>query len=150
VLETEPNLHSTVDFGQISTWDHLWGLEADTNLESSWAPVHELNSTLGLESSHSVVNVLGNDISAVQKASSHVLSVLGIALDHLVVLLEARHGDLLDRVGLVVGLGRGDNGRIGDKREMNTRIGYKVGLELVQVDVQGAIKAKRRSDGGDN
>jgi hypothetical protein len=96
------------------------------------------------------VNVLGDDISAVQQASRHVLSVLGIALDHLVMLLEAGHGDLLDRVGLVVGLGRGHNGRIGDKREMDARVGYKVGLELVQVDVQGAIKAKRRSNGGND
>jgi hypothetical protein len=66
------------------------------------------------------------------------------------VLLEAGHGDLLDRVGLVVGLGRGHNGRVGDEREMDTRVRHKVGLELVQVDVQGPIKAKRRSNRRDN
>jgi hypothetical protein len=95
------NLHSTVDLGQITVGDHLGRLIADTNLETSWAPVNELDSALGLESSNCVVDFLGNDITTVQQASSHVLSVAGVALHHLVVGLEAGHGNLLDRVGLV-------------------------------------------------
>jgi hypothetical protein len=95
------NVHSTVDLGQITVGDHLRGLVADTNLEASWAPVDKLNSTLGLKSSNCVVDLLGNDITTVQQAGSHVLSVAGVALDHLVVGLKAGHGDLLDGVGLV-------------------------------------------------
>lgn len=93
------------------------------------------------------MSVLGDDVTSVQQASSHVLAVSGVALDHLVVGLEARHGHLLDGVGLVGGLGGGDNGRIGDEREVDTRVWHQVGLELVQVDVQGSIETQGSGDG---
>ncbi len=52
----------------------------------------------------------------------------------------------MDRVGLVGRFrGRDDRG-IGDQREMNSGIWYKVGLELVQVDVERAVEPKRRRD----
>lgn len=106
ILSSAPqNLHSTVDLRQVTVGDHLRRLVADTNLETSWAPVNELNGTLGLKSSNCVVDFLGNDITTVQQAGSHVFSVAGVALNHLVVGLEAGHGDLLDRVGLVGSLG---------------------------------------------
>ena len=69
-----------------------------------------------------------------------------IALDHLVIWLEARHGHLLDRVGLVRSLGGRDNRSISDQREMDTGVWHKVGLELVQVDVEGAVEAERGGD----
>lgn len=96
------------------------------------------------------MGVLGHDIATVQQASSHVLAVPGVTLDHLVVGLEARHGHLLDRVGLVGSLGGRDDGRVGDQREVDTGVWHKVGLELVQVDVQGAIETQGGGDGRDN
>ena len=93
------------------------------------------------------MNVLRNNISTVQQASSHVLSVLGVTLDHLVVLLEAGHGDFLDGMRLVVGLGRGDNRGVRNKREMDTGIGDKVGLELIQIHIQRSVEAEGSSDG---
>ena len=38
----------------------------------------------------------------------------------------------------------------GGKREVNTREGHQVGLELVQVDVERTIEAERRGDRRDN
>jgi len=95
------NLHSTVDLGKITVGHHLRRLVADTNLEASRAPVNELDRALCLEPLNSTVSVLGDNISTVKQAGSHVLSVAGIALDHLVVGLEAGHGDLHGRVSLV-------------------------------------------------
>lgn len=92
------------------------------------------------------MSVLGDDITTVQQTGSHVLSVSGVTLDHLVVGLEAGHGHLLDRVGLVSGLGSRDNGRVGDQREVNTRVRDQVGLELVQIDVEGSIETQGRGD----
>jgi len=46
------DLHCAVDFGKISIRHHLRRLVADTNLETSWAPIDELNSTLGLQGSN--------------------------------------------------------------------------------------------------
>jgi hypothetical protein len=139
-----------VDSGEITVGNHLRWLVADTNLETSGAPVDELDGALSLEVSNGGVGVLGDNVTTVQQAGSHVLAVARIALDHLVVRLEAGVGDLHDRVGLVCGLGGGDDGRVGDEREVDTGVGDQVGLELVQVNVQGAVESKRGSDGGDN
>jgi hypothetical protein len=95
------NLHSAIDLGQVTIWHKLRRLVADTNLETSWAPVDKLDGTLGLNASNSTVHLLGDNVSTVQQAGSHVLSVAWVALDHLVVGLEARVGDFLDGVGLV-------------------------------------------------
>ena len=90
------NLHSTVDLSKISVRYHLRWLEADTDLESGWAPVNELNGTFCLECSNSGVDVLSDNITTVQEAGSHVFSVTWITLDHRVVWLEAGHRDLLN------------------------------------------------------
>ena len=144
------NSHSAVDLCKIAVRNHLRWLEADTDLEASWAPVDELDGALRLEGGNGCVNILGHNIATVQQAGGHVLAVAWIALDHLVVWLKARHGDLLDRVGLVCGLGSRDDRRVGHEREVDTWVWHKVGLELVQVDVQGAIEAQRSGDRGDD
>lgn len=144
------NIHCAVDLGEIAVGNHLRGLVADTNLETSRAPVDELDGTLGLEGGHSSVSILGDDITTVQQASGHVFAVTRVTLDHLVVGLEAGHGDLVDRVGLVEGLGRRDDGSICNQGEVNTGVWHKIGLELVQVDVEGTVETERGGDGGDN
>ena len=142
--------HGAVDLGEVTVGDHLRWLVADTKLETSWAPVDELDGALGLEGGNSAVGVLGDNVTTVQEAGGHVLSVAGVALDHLVVGLEARHRDLLDGVGLVGCLGCGDNWGICDEREMDTWVRHQVGLELVEIDVEGAVEAEGGGDGGNN
>lgn len=44
---------------------------------------------------------------------------------------------------------RNDRG-VADQGVVDTRVGHQVGLELVQVDVQGAIEPQRRGDGRDD
>lgn len=144
------NLHCAVDLGKVAVGDLVRGLVADTDLETSRAPVNELNGSLGLKGSNGTVDVLGDDITTVEQASSHVLAVTGVALHHLVVGLEARHGDLHDRVGLVRSLGSRDHRCVRNEREVDTGVRNQVGLELVEVDVQRTIETKGGGDGGDN
>lgn len=141
------NIHGPVDLGKVSVGDVLRRLVADTELESSWAPVNELDGPPGLEGGDSRVGVLGDNVTAVEQAGGHVLAVAGVALDHLVVGLEAGHGDLLHGVGLVGGLGSGDDRSVGNQREVDTRVRDKVGLELVQVNVEGTVEAEGGGDG---
>lgn len=96
------------------------------------------------------MGVLGDDVATVQQAGGHVLSVSGVTLDHLVVRLEAGHGDLLDRVDLVRSLGCRDDRRVGDEREVDARVGNQVRLELVQIDVERSIESQGGGNGGDN
>lgn len=126
------------------------GLVADTELEASRAPVDELDGALGLQGGDSSVGIVGNDVATVQQAGGHVLAVAGVTLHHLVVGLEAGHGHLLDRVGLMRSLGGGDNWRIGNQGEVNAGVRDQVGLELVQVHVERAIKTERGGNGGND
>ena len=50
----------------------------------------------------------------------------------------------------VLTLVTGDDRRIADQRVVDARIRDKVGLELVQIDVQGAIESEGRRDGADH
>ena len=144
------NLHSAVDLGQITVGNHLRWLVTDTDLESSRAPVNELDSPLGLKSGNSKVDIVGNNIATVQQAGGHVLSIARVTLHHLVVGLEAGHGDLLNGVGLVGCLRSGDNWGVGNEREMDAGVWDQVGLELVEIDVEGTIKSEGSSDRRNN
>merc|ERR1719456_948049 len=61
------------DLGEITTWHNGWGLVVDTALESSGAPVDELDGSLGLDGGDGSVDILGDDITSVHEAASHVL-----------------------------------------------------------------------------
>jgi len=50
----------------------------------------------------------------------------------------------------VVGFGGGDDGGEGGEGEVDTREGHQVGLELVQVHVQGTVESEGSGDGGDD
>merc|ERR1719266_1106786 len=136
--------------GKVAARDDSGWLVVDANLESSWAPVHKLNRSLALDGGDCGVHVLGDDVATVQHAAGHVLAVPGITLDHGVGRLEASVGDLSDTQGLMVSLLSRDDRRIGDKREVNPWVGHQVGLELVQIDIQGAVEPQGSSKGRDD
>jgi hypothetical protein len=70
------------NLGEITTWNNGWWLIVDSALESGWAPVNELNGSLGLDGGDGGVDILWYDISSVHEAASHVFSVSWIALGH--------------------------------------------------------------------
>ena len=53
------------------------------DLESSWAPVHELDGPLGLDGGDRGVDVFRHDVTTIQQATGHVFAVTRIAFDHL-------------------------------------------------------------------
>ena len=107
-------VHCAVDLGEIAVGYHLRRLIADANLEPGRTPVDKLNGALCLESGDGTMGVLGHDVATVEQASGHILSVARVTLDHLVVGLEAGHGDFLNRVGLVRSFRGRDNGGVCD------------------------------------
>ena len=136
--------------GQVAAGHHGRRLVVDAHLEAGRTPVDELDGPLGLDGCDGGVDVLGDDVAAVQHAAGHVLAVARVALDHLVGRLEAGICDLRHRELLVVGLLGRDDRSVGGQREVDARIRHQVGLELGQVDVQGAVEAQRGRDGGDD
>lgn len=59
-------------------------------------------------------------------------------------------GDFVDLEALMLALGGRDDGSIADQRVVDTRVRNQVGLELVQIHVQGTIETQRRGDGADD
>ena len=160
VVETRPRLGNSrrvaqhadgsLDLGQVAAWDDGGWLVVDADLEPGGTPVDELDGPLGLDGGDGSVDVLGHDVTTVQHAAGHVLPVTWVALDHLVGWLEGCVGDLGNRQLLVVGLLGGDDRGVGGQREVDSWVGHQVGLELGQVDVEGAVEAEGGSDGTDN
>ena len=141
---------SSHDLGEVTTWDDGWWLVVDTALEAGWAPVDELDGSLGLDGGDSGVDILGDDITSVHETASHVLSVSWVALGHHGGWLEGGVGDLGDGELLVVGLLGRDDWGIGGKHEMDTWVWHQVGLELSDIDVEGTIESEGGSERGDN
>jgi len=139
--------HGSLDLGQVTAWHDGRGLVVDTDLETGWAPVDELDGSLGLDGGNGSVDVLGDDITSVKHTASHIFTVSRVALDHLVGGLEAGVGDLSNRQLLVVGLLGGDDWGISDQREVNSRVGDQIGLELGQVNVESTVESERGGDG---
>jgi len=105
--------NSSHDLGQVTTWGDGGWLVVDTSLETSGAPVDELDGSLGLDGGDGSVDILGDDITSVHHAASHVLTMSGVALGHHGSRLEGRVGDFGNGELLVVGLFGRDDGGIG-------------------------------------
>jgi hypothetical protein len=74
----------------------------DAYLETSRAPVDELNGTFGLDGGNGSLDILGDNVTTVEQAACHVFAFTRISLDHLVASLEAGKCHLSDRVLFVM------------------------------------------------
>jgi hypothetical protein len=141
---------SSHDLGEVTSWDNSWWLIVDTTFETSWAPVNELNGSLGLDGGNGSVDVLGDNITSVHHAAGHVFTVSWVTLGHHGSWLESGVGDLSDGELLVVSfLGRDDWGVRG-KHEMDSWVWDQVSLELSDIDVKGTIESEGGGKRGDN
>merc|ERR1712173_318498 len=141
---------SSGSFGQIPSRDDGWRLVVDANLEPGGTPVNELDDPLGLDGGDGGIDVLGHHVAPVEETAGHVLAMPGVALHHLVGGLEAGVGDLPDSELLVVSLLSGDDGSVGDQREVDPGVGHQVGLELGKINIESSVKSQGGRDGGDN
>ena len=55
--------NSTLYLGKITSWYDGWWLVVDTDLETSWTPVNELDGSLGLDGGNSSVDIFGDNIT---------------------------------------------------------------------------------------
>ena len=91
-------------------------------LETGWAPVDKLDGSFGFNVGNGGVNILGDNISSVQEAASHVLTVTGITFHHLIGWFKASVGNFRNGKLLVISFFSGDNRRVGGQGEVNTGI----------------------------
>ena len=74
-----------------------------TYLETSWAPVNKLNSSLSFNITDGSINILWNNITAVQEAASHIFTIAWVTFYHLVLGFKAGVGYFLNRVRFMTG-----------------------------------------------
>ena len=79
----------TMHFGQVAAGHNGWRLVVDSHLETGRAPIDELNRSLGLDIGDGGVDVFGYDVASVEHTACHVFAAPRVALDHLVMRLEA-------------------------------------------------------------
>jgi len=137
------------NLGQVTTWNDSWWLVVDTALETGWAPIDELDGSLGLDGGNSGVDILRDDITSVHQTASHILSVSWIALNHHRGWLEDGVGDFSNGQLFVVGLFSRDDWSIRGKHEMDSWVWHQVGLEFSDIDVKGTIESQRGGKGRD-
>jgi len=130
------------DLGKITTWNDGWWLVVDTALETGWAPVDELDGSLGLDGGNSGVDILRDDITSVHQTAGHVFSVSWITLNHHRGWLEDGVGDFSNGQLLVVGLLSRDDWSIRGKHEMDSWVWHQVGLEFSNINVQGTVESQ--------
>jgi len=130
------------DFSEITSWDDGGWLIVNTAFEAGWAPVDELDGSLGLDGSNSGVNILGDDITSVHKAASHIFTVSWIAFGHHGSGFESWVGDFSNGQLFVVSFLGWDNWGIWWQHEMDSGIWDQVGLEFSNIDVQSTIESE--------
>ena len=98
-------------------------------LESCRTPIHKLNSSFGLNTRNSCINVLRHHVPTKQQTAGHVFSMTRVALHHLVSRFKARSCDLSDTQLFVIGfLGR-DNWSVSGQRKVYTGVWHQIGLK---------------------
>jgi len=134
--------YSSLDTGKITTRNDSRWLVVNTALETSWAPVDELDSSLGLDGGDSRVDILRDDVTSEHHAASHELTVTWITLGKHVGWLKHSIGDFGHRKLLVVSLLSRDDRGIRGRHEVNSRVWDKVGLELSNINIKSTIETK--------
>ena len=104
--------HGTLDTGQITAGDDGGGLVVDAAFEAGGAPIDELHGALGLDGGDSSVDILGDDVTTVHHAASHVFAVAGVAFGKHVGGFEHGVGDFGHGQLLVVRLLSRDDGGV--------------------------------------
>ena len=70
--------HGPLHLSQVPTGNDSGWLVVDADLEASRTPVHQLDGELALDGGDGGVDILGDHVSAEQKAAGHVFSVEGL------------------------------------------------------------------------
>merc|ERR1719377_156000 len=73
---------SSHDFSEITSWDNSWWLIVNTAFETSWAPINELDGSLGFDGSNGSVNILWYNITSVHHTTGHVFTVSWVTFGH--------------------------------------------------------------------
>ncbi len=142
--------YSSHNFSQITSWNDSWWLIVDTNFESSWAPVNELNSSLGFNGGNWSIDVFWDDITSVQHRASHIFTMSWVTFGHHWCWFEGWVGDFSYGQLFVISFLGWDDWRVWTQHKMNSWIWDQVGLEFSDINVQSTIESQRGGQRWDN
>ena len=139
--------YSSHDFSEVTTWYNSWRLVIDTAFETGWAPIDKLDGSFGFDGSNGGVDIFWYNITSVHHTTGHVFTVSWITFSHHGGWFESGVCDFSNRKLFMISFLSRDNWSIRGKHKMNSRIRYKIGLELSDIDVKGTIESKGSSKG---
>jgi len=142
--------YSSHNFSEITTWDNSWRLIIDTAFETSWAPVDELDSSFGFDSSNRSVYIFWYNITSVHHTTGHIFTVSWITFSHHRGRFESGVSDFSNGELFMISFFSRDNWSIRWKHEMDSWIWYKIGLEFSNIYVKSTIESKGSSKWRDN
>ena len=87
---------STLNFGEITTGNNSWRLIINTNFKTCWTPINKLNSPTHFNGRDSLVSIPGDNISAIQQSTSHIMSCTRITYNHLIMRFKTLEGNILN------------------------------------------------------
>ena len=125
-----------------------WRTVIDADLEASWAPLDKIERGFGLQRSDCSITVSWNNIASVEQCHGHILSLCRVAYHHLVGCLCTLASKLVHLEALMRRLLLSDDRREADQWVVDSWVWDKVGLELVEVDIQRAVKTQTGGDRG--
>merc|ERR1719386_242166 len=89
--------YSSHNFSEITTWDNSWRLVVDTTFETSWAPINELDGSLGFDGGNGSVDIFWDNITSVHHTTGHVFTVSWVTFGHHGSWFESGVGDFGNR-----------------------------------------------------
>lgn len=134
------SIHGT----QVAAGHASWRLVVDADLEGRRRPLHEADRFFAFDVANRVIDFRRLHVSAIEHNATDVFASPRIAFHELSVWVEAGLGDLLRREVREGALVDGHQRRVSAEREVNSRIGHEVRLELRHVDVYRTREAQRR------
>ena len=122
----------------------------NTDLESSGAPVDELDGSLGFDGGNGGIDILGDHITSVEHGAGHVFTMAWVALGHHGGGFESTVGDFGNGQLFMVSLLSRDDRGVRGQHEVDTGVGHQVGLELSDINVEGTVESQRGSQRRDD
>ena len=74
----------------------------DSQFESSGTPIDELNGSPHFDAGDGLVRVAGDDITPIQKRTSHIMGCPRVTDDHLIVRFETLESDVLNTMAFML------------------------------------------------
>lgn len=122
-------------FPKFTSRNYSRGLIIYPNLKPCRAPINKLDRFLRLYLQDSWVYLFRHHISSVHHCTRHIFPMTRVTFNHHVLRFKKFHGDIFGWESFMINFLCWFNGSIGGLHEVDSGIGYQVGLEFAHIHI---------------